>query len=237
MCGRFASTLPLEQLARLFAITEPLPNAAPSWNVAPTQAAVAVRRRPDSGARTLSLLSWGLLPSFSQGTGKPPRPINARAETVATNGLFRGAFASRRCLVPADAYYEWHTADGTKTPYAIARNDGAPCALGGVWEGHRAPDGTVTRSFAIVTVAASPALAHLHPRMPLVLEPGDWAAWLGETGDDPARLLRPSPDGVLRAWRISTKVNHTRNDGPDLLAPYEPETVLTLTPSAAGPAA
>jgi putative SOS response-associated peptidase YedK len=266
MCGRFASTLPLEQLAHLFAITEPPPNAAPSWNVAPTQAAVVVRRRPEGvvrtrpegvvrrrpegmvrrhpdsevrkrpegDARVLSLLSWGLLPSFSQGTGKAPRPINARAETVATNGLFRGAFVSRRCLVPADAYYEWHTANGTKTPYAIARRDGSPCALGGLWEGHRAPDGTITRSFAVVTVPASQDLAHLHPRMPLVVEPGDWASWLGETGGDPASLLHPSPDGVLKAWRIASKVNNPRNDGPDLLAPYEPEAVLTLTPSAAG---
>jgi putative SOS response-associated peptidase YedK len=234
MCGRFASTLPLEQLARLFAITEPLPNAAPSWNVAPTQAAAVVRRRPDSGARVLSLLSWGLLPSFTQGPARPPRPINARAETVATNGLFRGAFASRRCLVPADAYYEWHTEGATKTPYAIARCDGAPCALGGLWEGHRAADGTVTRSFAIVTVPASAALAHLHPRMPLVLESADWAAWLGESGDDARSLLRSSPDGVLKAWRVSPKVNNARNEGPALLAPFDPISDFTLTPSAAG---
>lgn len=215
MCGRFASTLPIEQLARLFAVTTPLPNSAPSWNLAPTQPAVAVRRHPESGARVLSLLTWGLLPSFAQAGSKAPRPINARAETVATNGLFRGAFARRRCLLPADAYYEWHTADGRKQPYAVARLDGAPMALGGVWEGHRAPDGIVTRSFAIVTVPADPGLAHLHPRMPLVLEPGDWGAWLGESEAEPAALLRANSG--LHAWRVSARVNNARNNDAGLL--------------------
>ncbi len=217
MCGRFASTLPIEQLAQLFAVTGPLPNTAPTWNLAPTQSAVAVRRHPQTGARVLSVLTWGLLPSFIKDPGKATRPINARAETVATNGMFRGAFASRRCLVPADAYYEWHTEAGQKCPYAIARTDGAPCALGGLWEGHRDADGAVSRSFAIVTVPAAASLAHLHPRMPLVLEPADWAAWLGETGADPAKLLRAN-DG-LHAWRVSPRVNSARNNGADLLLP------------------
>jgi putative SOS response-associated peptidase YedK len=215
MCGRFASTLPIEQLARLFAVTEPRPNSAPNWNLAPTQPAAAVRRHPESGKRVLSLLTWGLLPSFAKADGKGPRPINARAETVATNALFRGAFARRRCLIPADAYYEWHTEGGRKQPYAVARADGAPLALGGLWEGHRAPDETVTRSFAIVTVPADVTLADLHPRMPLVLEPGNWAAWLGETETDPLALLRPN--GGLRAWRVSARVNNARNNEPGLL--------------------
>jgi putative SOS response-associated peptidase YedK len=148
--------------------------------------------------------------------GKTPRPINARGETVASNGMFKGAFAARRCLVPADAYYEWHAAAGAKVPYAIGRSDGGPLALGGIWEGHKAADGTVTRSFAIVTVAASAALAHLHPRMPLVVEAADWGTWLGE-GGDAAGLLRSSADGVLRAWRVSTRVNNVRNNDAALL--------------------
>jgi putative SOS response-associated peptidase YedK len=221
MCGRFASTLPLEQLAHLFAITGPLPNAAPNWNLAPTQSAVAVRLHPETGQRMLSLLTWGLLPSFLKDPGRGPRPINARAETVATSGLFRGAFARRRCLIPADAYYEWQIIGGKKQPYAIARADGAPCALGGLWEGHRDAAGAVTRSFAIVTVPANAALAHLHARMPLVVEPADWACWLGEGGADPASLLRAAPETALRAWKVGTAVNSARNNSPGLLLPEE----------------
>jgi putative SOS response-associated peptidase YedK len=217
MCGRFASTLPLEQLAQLFAITGPLPNAAPNWNLAPTQSAVAVRRNPESSERVLSLLTWGLLPSFTKDPAKATRPINARAETVASSFLFRGAFARRRCLIPADAYYEWQTIDGKKHPFAIARTDGAPCALGALWEGHRDISGAVTRSFAIVTVPANTSLAHLHARMPLVVDPHDWPAWLGETATDPATLLHAAPDTTLKAWRVGTAVNSPKNNGPELL--------------------
>jgi putative SOS response-associated peptidase YedK len=221
MCGRFASALPPEELARIFATTGPLPNTAPNWNVAPTQPAVAVRLHPESGARTLGLLTWGLLPFFTRDAAKAVRPFNARAETVASSGMFRDAFARRRCLVPADAYYEWQTSPAGKVPYAIARANGAPLALGGLWEGHRAADGEITRSFAIVTVPANAALAHLHARMPLVLEPKDWAAWLGEVVTDPATLLHPAAEGVLRAWPVSKAVNNVRNNGAALLKEEE----------------
>jgi putative SOS response-associated peptidase YedK len=107
MCGRFASTLPLEQIARMFGIRGALPNLAPNWNVAPTQRAAVVRRHPETGERSLDLLTWGLVPHFTKDLKACKRPINARAETVATSGMFRGALASRRCLVPADAFYEW----------------------------------------------------------------------------------------------------------------------------------
>jgi putative SOS response-associated peptidase YedK len=217
VCGRFASALPPEELARIFAVTGALPNTAPSWNVAPTQPAVAVRLHPDSGARTLGLLTWGLLPFFTKDPARATRPINARAETVATSGMFRDAFLRRRCLVPADAYYEWQTTPAGKVPHAIARVDGAPLALGGLWEGYRAADGEVTRSFAIITVPANAALAHLHARMPLVLESRDWAGWLGEAQADPAALLQPAPEAALRAWHVGKAVGNVRNNGAALL--------------------
>jgi putative SOS response-associated peptidase YedK len=219
MCGRFCSALPADELARIFATLGPVPNLPPNWNLAPTQPAVGVRRHPDTGARTLSVLTWGLLPHFEADAKAARRPINARAETVATQPLFRGAFARRRCLIPADAYYEWMADAGGKQPYAIARADGAPLALGGLWEGHRSPDGEVTRSFAIITVAASPDLRLLHERMPLVLEAPDWPAWLGETESDPRLLLRAAPPGTLRFWKVGRAVNSVRNNGASLLAP------------------
>jgi len=229
MCGRFVSALPPEELARIFAIAGPLPNAAPTWNLAPTQSAVVVRRNPETGERALSLLRWGLFPSFAKDP-KATRPFNARAESVATNGMFRGAFAKRRCLVPADAYYEWHATPAGKIPYAIAGTDGLPLALGGIWEGHRAPDGEITRSFAIVTTAANTALAHLHPRMPLVVAHADWPAWLGEAEADATRLLRAAPEAALKAWRIGTAVNSVRNNTPELLWPATPQAGDTLSP-------
>ncbi len=219
MCGRFSSALPADELVRIFATLGPVPNLPPNWNVAPTQPAVGVRRNPETGERTFGVLNWGLLPHFESDPKAARRPINARAETVASAPLFRGAFVRRRCLIPADAYYEWMAVADGKQPYAIARSDGAPLALGGLWEGHRSPQGEVTRSFAIITVAASPNLRPLHERMPLVLDPADWPAWLGETEADPRHLLQAAPQGTLRFWKVGRAVNSVRNNAASLLAP------------------
>lgn len=221
MCGRYASFLPAEAVARLFQTINPLPNVAPSWNVAPTQSAMVVRRHPDAGERHLDLLKWGLLPSWTKDPAKAQRPINARAETVATSGLFRGAFKARRCIVPADLFYEWKALDAGKQPYAIARRDGQPMAFAGIWEGFRWPTGEVTRTYAIITTTPSAEVAELHNRMPVILEPADWPAWLGEVDAEPADLLRPAPDGTLRTWRVSRRVNTPRNNDAALVEAAE----------------
>ena len=138
MCGRFVSYLPPDAIRALFATSGPVPNTAPSWNVAPTNSAMVVRRHPETGERRLDLLAWGLVPSLHKGELKAARrPINARSETAATSGMFRAALASRRCLVPADAFYEWQARPDGKQPYAIARQDGAPVTFAGIWEGWR----------------------------------------------------------------------------------------------------
>jgi putative SOS response-associated peptidase YedK len=217
MCGRFASTLPLEQIARMFGIRSALPNLAPNWNVAPTQRAATVRRHPDTGERTLDLLTWGLVPHFTKDLKACKRPINARAETVASSGMFRGALASRRCLVPADAFYEWRAMADGKQPYAIARADGAPLAFAGLWEGWRSPEGETLRTFTIVTTAANTEMSKLHNRMPVILEPAAWPVWLGEAKGTPSDLLQPAADGKVRLWCVSRAVNSARNNGPDLL--------------------
>jgi putative SOS response-associated peptidase YedK len=219
MCGRFASTLPLEQIARLFGITGELPNIAPNWNTAPTQTAALVRRHPDTGERRLDLLRWGLVPHFTKDLKACKRPINARAETVATSGMFRGALAARRCLVPADAFYEWKAMADGKQPYAIARSDGEPLAFAGLWEGWRSPGGETLRTFTIVTTAANDDMARLHDRMPVVLEQDDWPACLGDAAADgaPADPLRPAATGVVRMWPVSRAVNSMRNNGATLL--------------------
>jgi putative SOS response-associated peptidase YedK len=219
MCGRYAAFLPAEAVARLFYTVNPLPNVPASWNVAPSQEAMVVRRHPETGARHVDLLKWGLVPHWTKDPAHAQRPINARAETVATGGMFRSAFAQRRCIVPADAFYEWQVLPNGKQPYAIARSDGQPLAFAGLWEGYRAPDGAVLRTFTIVTTSASAELTPLHSRMPVILEPADWSAWLGETDANPAELLHPSPEGTLHYWPVGRAVNTPKNNTADLLEP------------------
>lgn len=216
MCGRFTFHRPIDEIRALFGARNPPPNVAPTWNMAPTRLAPVLRRHPDSGERHLDLLRWGLLPHWAKDPAKLRQPINARSETAATAPMFRDAFVRRRCLVPADEFYEWQALDGAKLPHAVARADGAMFAFAGLWEGWRSPDGEVVRSFVILTTEAAPALRVLHERMPVVLEPPDWPLWLG--GGDVAALLRPSA-AEFRVWPVSTLVNNVRNDGVHLLDP------------------
>jgi len=216
VCGRYLSALPPAELARVFRIFDELPNVTPSWNVAPTARRPVVRLHPATARRRLDLLSWGLVPGFTTDLKAARKPINARAETVARSPLFRGAFERRRCLVPADGFYEWRVEQGGKQPYAVARTDGRPMALAGLWEGWRSADGEILRSYAIITTAANTDMAALHDRMPLILEEADWPVWLGEVPGAPDALLAPPQPGNLRLWPVSTAVNSVRNDRPEL---------------------
>ncbi|MSO90172.1 MAG: SOS response-associated peptidase [Acetobacteraceae bacterium] len=220
MCGRYASLLPTEALRAVFRTVNPPPNSAPSWNMAPSRLAPVIRLHPETRARHLDLLRWGLLPHWAKEPRTTRQPINARSETAASTSMFRDAFARRHCLVPADAFYEWHGLDGAKQPWAIARADGAPLVFAGLWEGWRGADGSVIRSFAILTTAATDALRDLHERMPVILEEPDWPLWLGEGAGDAAALLRPS-GAPLRRWMVSTAVNNVRHDSAALLDPVE----------------
>ena len=220
MCGRYAQHLPQEAIAKLFGtVNRPL-NFAASWNVAPSQKVPVVRRHPATGERHLDLLAWGLIPHFTTDPKGGRKPSNARAETVGKIGLFRGAFQARRCLVPASAFYEWGTTPEGKQPYAFARRDGAEIALGGLWEGWKAPDGETVRSFCLITTAANGTVGAIHDRMPVMIEPADWAVWLGEASGDASALLAPAGDDVLRMWPVSRALNKAGGvDGPELLAP------------------
>jgi putative SOS response-associated peptidase YedK len=218
MCGRYASFIAADRLHRLFRTVNPTPNLQPTWNMAPTRDAPVVRLHPETRQRHLDLLRWGLVPHWARDPKATRQPINARAETLATSPMFRDALARRRCLVPADAFYEWQAAEGGKLPWAIARADGAPLVFAGLWEGWRGADGTVMRTFTIVTTQANDALRRLHERMPVVLEHGAWPLWLGETEGAAGDLLRPSAV-EFRIWRVGTAVNNVRNDRAELLEP------------------
>jgi putative SOS response-associated peptidase YedK len=222
MCGRYASTRSLDELRQIFATLNPVPDFAPTWNMAPTRLAPVVRRHPQSGERHLDLLRWGLIPHWTKDLKTTRQPINARSETAATAPMFRDALVRRRCLVPVDAFYEWQAEGKSKVPFAVARVDGQPMAAAGLWEGWRSPGGEVLRSYTILTTAACEMLRHLHERMPVILEPPDWALWLGEDdggeyGGDWSALMRPSA-AAFRVWRVSQAVNNVRNDAASLLA-------------------
>jgi putative SOS response-associated peptidase YedK len=135
--------------------------------------------------------------------------------------MFKAAFARRRCLVPAGAFYEWRVEAGAKQPYSAARTDDEPMALAGLWEGWRNPVGEIIRTFTIVTTDANRTLADLHDRMPVIIESASWPVWLGEADGDLATLLRPAPDGIVKAWPVGKAVSNVRNGGPELLAAKE----------------
>jgi putative SOS response-associated peptidase YedK len=226
MCGRYASFLPAEALARIFGTVNPLPNFEPTWNTAPTRDAPVVRLSRE-GERHLDALKWGLVPYFAKDLKKTRKPINARSETIAKSGMFKEAFARRRCLVPAPVYYEWRDDRDGKTPFAVARVDGGPVVFGGIWEAWRSPEGEKLQTFATITTDANELLAPIQDRMPVIIERADWPVWLGEAEGDPAALLRPVPNDVLRVWQVDKKVGNVRNDGPDLIKPIaEPEATL-----------
>jgi putative SOS response-associated peptidase YedK len=218
MCGRYASFLPADALRALFQTVNATPNWQPTWNMAPTRDAPVVRLHPENRARHLDLLRWGLVPHWAKDPKSVRQPINARSETAASAPMFRDAMARRHCIVPADVFYEWQATEQGKRPFAIARANGAPMAFAGLWEGWRGADGSVIRSFTIITTSANATLQPLHERMPVILEPADWPLWLGEAEGDASALLRPSA-AEFRVWRVGTAVNSVRNDSPALLEP------------------
>ena len=221
MCGRYFQQRGPASVARYFETVNPLPNFAASWNRAPTQDAMVVRRHPETGQRHLDALRWGLVPRWAKDPSVGSRMINARSESLAEKPAFHEAFARRRCVVTADGFYEWKAEGKSKQPFAVAMADGAPMALAGLWEGWRGPEGEVLRTFTIVTGEANAKLSAMHHRMPVILPREAWPAWLGETETDEAELrelMRPCPPEWLAVWPVSTRVNKVAENDPALLA-------------------
>lgn len=174
-----------------------------------------------SGARTLTLMRWGLIPSWAKDIKIGYSTFNARAENVDNRPAFRSAWrAGRRCLVVADGYYEWRYAD--KQPFAVSLSHRRPMTFVGLWEAWRAPDGKSLKSFTIITTTANELLEPFHGRMPVLLDANHWPAWLGEvplTDAGLKALLKPYPDAGMVFWPVDRRVGNARNDGPDLFAP------------------
>jgi putative SOS response-associated peptidase YedK len=222
MCGRFVITSPPEALRQLFGYLEQ-PNFPPRFNVSPTQPIPVVF---DDNGRHFRLMRWGLWPAWVKDPRKFTLLINARAETVKEKPAFKNAIRRRRCLIPADGYYEWHTTDGVKRPYFIHRRDGHPIGFAAVAESWLGPNGEEVETVAIVTAAASADLAALHSRVPVTIGPEDFEFWLDCRSDEAESVtpLMRGPDVGDFVWHeISTRVNHVDNDDAQLIVPITGE--------------
>jgi putative SOS response-associated peptidase YedK len=227
MCGRFSLTGDLDFYAEYFGVdellTEPLDK---SWNVAPTDPVYVVVER--EGKRQLDSMAWGLVPHWAK--NNKSIHINARSETVATTPAFRDSFARKRCLIPADGFYEWEPPERGRAPHWVYRADGHPMVFAGVWASRLDPDsGGWHRTCSILTQEAEGTIASIHDRMPVALVPEVWEAWLDRDLQDPEAalgLIRPiDPDSIMEHL-VSRQVNSVKNNTPDLNARIEPETLF-----------
>ena len=217
MCGRYALKAPSSELASRFKLDEVV-DVAPRYNIAPGTDIPTIRRSPE-GKRVMHLLRWGLVPHWAKDPSIGAKLSNARGETVADKPSFRDAFQRRRCLVPADGFYEWKTEDKQKQPYYFSLKSGEPFALGGVWESWRAPDGNILRTCCLITTGPNEIMQPVHDRMPVIVSPNDYEAWLTGEADDALGLVRPYRTDEMQAWAVSRRVSRSGEEGADLVWP------------------
>lgn len=218
MCGRFTLTLPAEKLCALFQVSPP-PGLGPRYNIAPTQPAPVVR--PAGDEREMVLLRWGLVPPWARDPSLGSRLVNARAETAWEKPSFAPAFRRRRCLVPADGFYEWRKTPGGSRPYLFRFRDGRPFAFAGLWERWERGEEPL-ETFTILTTRANALVAPIHPRMPVILDPRDYDAWLDPSLQDLSRLaglLQPFPPGGMEGFPVTPRVNKPGFDEPACVEP------------------
>lgn len=219
MCGRFVLKSSHDEIASQFGLTSAGQlTTGPHYNIAPSTE-IAVIRSNETGKRELAGLRWGLIPPWAKDSKRGTFPINARAETCATKPMFRNALRKRRCLIPADGFYEWGTIDGRKQPFYFHMLDDRPFAFAGLWERWKG-DGQTIDSCAIIVGTANELLQPIHDRMPIILEPNDYDLWLNPEITDAellTPLLKPYPADEMAAYPVSTRVNSPRNDYAELI--------------------
>jgi putative SOS response-associated peptidase YedK len=234
MCGRYVSATPAQQLAEEFHVDAIKADDLPAkYNVAPTDPIYAVAPSRDGDARQLGTFKWGLVPNWSKDATAGARMINARAETLASKPAFRNLLAKRRCLIPADGFYEWQrlgepgAKKPRKQPFFIRRADGKSMAFAGLWDVWKPrddPDAEWLRSATIITGEPNELVARLHDRMPVILPEEAWDDWLDPANadiDELRRLLVPYPAELVEAYPVEPLVNSVQNDGPELIEPLE----------------
>lgn len=215
MCGRYTLRVNTETLAEKFGVDGALPDLPPSYNIAPGREVAAVVSGGEGEERRLEMMRWGLIPSWAEDPGIGYRMINARSETAPSKPSFRQAFKKRRCLIPADGFYEWKKENGGKQPYHFRLGDGEPFVFAGLWETWKNPDGGSIVSCTILTTEANGVVGEVHPRMPVILPSEDHEIWLApdfEEKEPLADLLRPYPDDAMETFPVSRFVNRPGND-------------------------
>ena len=215
MCGRYALYGPVKRKRVEDRWFDDLAALGSCYNIAPTEAAPVMRLV--DGRPAVALLRWGLIPYWAQDAAIGNRLINARADTLAQKPAFRDAYRARRCLVPASGFYEWKRTAGGKQPWYVTSADGTTLAFAGLWERWRPAGGEAVLSFTIITTDASAPIREIHERMPAIVQPEDFAAWLN--GEDPRELLRPCQTQMLMAYPVSAAVNSPGSDDPALVQP------------------
>lgn len=217
MCGRFTQRQPAARLRKEFRVEE-VPEVEARYNIAPTQNILGVRQTPD--AREITHFKWGLIPSWAKDSSIGSKLINARSETVTEKPSFREAFRRRRCIIPADGFYEWRRAAGGKQPFFFHMRDDRPFGFAGLWERWEGEDGQVIDSCAILTTVANDVLRPIHDRMPVILSPEDYVLWLDgdvRKGSLREELLRPFPASEMEGYPVSVLINSPRNQGAELI--------------------
>jgi putative SOS response-associated peptidase YedK len=222
VCGRFVQEKSLVEVAELFDAEPMGDDPGPRYNIAPTDPGIVVVQRPD-GPRGATVFSWGLIPHWADNPTAAARHINARAETVASTPAFRDSFRRKRCIVPADGFYEWTHAGTVRQPHFIHRCDGAPLAFAGLWSSWRmSPEAPTRRTFTIITTRANDAIAPLHDRMPVALPAEAWDRWLDPRtplDGELLALLEPPAAEAFETFPVERLVNSVRNQGPALIQP------------------
>jgi putative SOS response-associated peptidase YedK len=232
MCGRFSSTSQLQFLLEQFR-AEPMgvEGHQPSWNVAPASDILVVTS--SDGARQLRALKWGLVPRWAKDSSGANRMINLRAETVREKKGWKSTLARKRCIIPIDGFYEWQDQGKgqRKQPFYITGRDFSPLALAGLWSTWRDPEsGEELFTCTILTTSANDLMGSVHHRMPVILLPDDWDAWLDPENtdtDELAKLLVPAPEGLLTMWPVDKAVGNVRNNRPELQEPLEGHQPIT----------
>lgn len=217
MCGRFAQRTDAKGLAKAFKVSE-VPDVKPRYNIAPTQDILAVYESADG--REMIYYKWGLIPSWAKDASMGARLINARSETVREKPAFREAFKKRRCIIPADGFYEWRRKEGQKQPFFFRMREESPFGFAGLWDRWEGESGQVINSCTILTTEANEALRPVHDRMPVILHPEEYSLWLEADARERAslaELLRPYPAEEMVGYPVSTSINSPRNQGAELI--------------------
>ena len=225
MCGRYRLSKRKQLIAESFDVSwDDLADWNPRYNIAPTQPVPIIRQHPKEPVRKLSLVRWGLIPSWAKDVSSAAKMINARSETVSTQPAFRDALKTRRCLVPADGFYEWQRRGSVKQPFCFEVNNGELFAFAGLWDHWKDNKGTWVKSCSILTTTPNAVTATVHDRMPVILDPSNYDLWLdpGMTSPDAAcDLLRPYNAQFMHSYPVSTRINNVVNDDEQCTAPAQ----------------